>query len=116
MNYTWVLYDATCPFCISGINIFKASLDRNGCKIRPLQNKTILKILNVDNDDFPEMKVIGSDKKLYGGARAIVYLSRKIWWATPVWALSHLPLTLNILDYIYKLIADKWHCHGTCEI
>ena len=116
MNYTWVLYDATCPFCISGINIFKASLDRNGCKIRPLQNKTILKILNVDNDDFPEMKVIGSDKKLYGGARAIVYLSRKIWWTTPIWALSHLPLTLNILDYIYKSIASTWHCHGTCEI
>ena len=59
MNYTWVLYDATCPFCISGINIFKASLDKQNCKIKPLQNKHILKILNVDNDDFPEMKVIG---------------------------------------------------------
>ena len=106
MKYTWVLYDATCPFCISGINIFKSSLDKYNCKVQPLQNKHILKILNVDNDDFPEMKVIGDDRKLYGGARAIVYLSKKIWW----------PLTLNILDYIYKLIADTWHCHGTCEI
>jgi predicted DCC family thiol-disulfide oxidoreductase YuxK len=116
MNYTWVLYDATCPFCISGINIFKASLDKNNCKVQPLQNKHILKILNVDNDDFPEMKVIGDDRKLYGGARAIVYLSEKIWWAKPLWALSHIPLTLNIMDYVYKLIANTWHCHGTCEI
>ena len=116
MNYTWVLYDATCPFCISGINIFKSSLDKNNCKVQPLQNKQILKILNVDNDDFPEMKVIGEDRKLYGGARAIVYLSGKIWWAKPLWALSHLPLTLNILDYVYKLIANTWHCDGTCEI
>ena len=116
MSYTWVLYDATCPFCISGINLFKESLDKNGCKVEPLQNKNILNILNVDNDDFPEMKVIGSDRKLYGGARAIVYLSRKIWWAKPIWAFSHLPLTLNILDYVYKLIANTWHCHGTCEI
>jgi len=81
MKYTWVLYDATCPFCISGINIFKSSLDKYNCKVQPLQNKHILKILNVDNDDFPEMKVIGDDRKLYGGARAIVYLSKKIWWA-----------------------------------
>ena len=51
MIYNWVLYDATCPFCISGINIFKGSLDKNGCKTKPLQNKNILKILDV-NDDF----------------------------------------------------------------
>ena len=103
-------------FSISSIFFIFAFLDKNGCKVEPLQNKNILNILNVDNDDFPEMKVIGSDRKLYGGARAIVYLSRKIWWAKPIWAFSHLPLTLNILDYVYKLIADTWHCHGTCEI
>jgi len=42
-----------------------------------------------------------------GGAKAVVYLSQKIWWARPIWALSHLPLIMDILDYIYEQIAKK---------
>ena len=117
MNLTWVLYDASCPFCIGTINAFKATLEKRNCKIKPLQNKTVMNILGVEEgDEFPEMKVIGNNRKVYGGARGVVYISRKIWWTYPLWALSHLPLTMNILDYIYKLIAKRGHCHGTCEI
>jgi|TARA_B100000214_G_scaffold167576_1_gene120359 predicted DCC family thiol-disulfide oxidoreductase YuxK len=117
MNSTWVLYDASCLFCIAGVNAFKSTLNKRNCKIKPLQDKTVMKILNVkEGDDFPEMKVIGDDYKVYGGARAIVYICRKIWWASPVWALAHLPGTMPILDFIYKEVAKRRHCHGQCEI
>ena len=117
MNSTWVLYDASCPFCTASAHAFKESLAKRNCRIKPLQNKTIMKILDLkDNDNFPEMKVIGNNLKLYGGARAIVHVSEKIWWAKPIWALSHLPLIMDILDYIYKLVAERRHCHGVCEI
>ena len=62
------------------------------------------------------MKIIGDDKKLYGGARGIVFLSKKIWWAWPLWALAHLPVTMSILDYIYKWIAKNRHRAVICEI
>jgi len=117
MGITWILYDASCPFCISCVNSLKNTLEKRMCKIKPLQNKTIMKLLNVKEElDFPEMKVIGDDRKVYGGVKGIVYVSKKIWWTTPLWAFSHLPLTMNILDYIYKLIAKRRHCHGSCEI
>ena len=76
-----------------------------------------MKILDIKNDeDFPEMKVIGNNLKVYGGARAIIHVSEKIWWAKPIWALSHLPLVMNVLDYIYKFVAERRHCHGVCNV
>ena len=80
-------------------------------------DKTVMKILGInEGDDLPEMKIIGDDKKLYGGARGIVFLSKKIWWAWPLWALAHLPVTMSILDYIYKWIAKNRHRAVICEI
>ena len=75
-----------------------------------------MKLLNIKEGDYlPEMKVIGKDRKVYGGARGIVYLSQKIWWANPLWALSHLPPIMNILDYVYGQIAKRRYCHGVCK-
>lgn len=76
-----------------------------------------MNILGIEEGyDFPEMKVIGNDNKLYGGARAVLFLCKKIWWASPLWALAHLPLVIDSLDYIYRLIAKRRHCHGQCEV
>jgi len=117
MPTSWILYDASCLFCVSCINSLKKTLEKQNCKIKPLQNKTISKILNIKGEsDFPEMKIIGEDRKLYGGARGIIYISKNFWWTYPFWAIAHLPLTMNILDYIYKQIAKRRHCHGTCKI
>ena len=117
MNATWVLYDASCPFCVAGAYAFKTTLEKRNCQIKPLQDKTVMKILDVkEGNDFPEMKVIGNDNKVYGGSRAILYICTKIWWTWPLWALAHLPLVKESLDYIYKLIAKSRHCHGKCEV
>jgi len=117
MKAVWILYDAACPFCFSCVQLFKTTLKNNEYKIRPLQNLTVMKLLDIKKGEYlPEMKVIGRDRKVYGGAKAIVYLSKRIWWANPLWALSHLPPFMNILDYIYKQIAKKRQCNGICEV
>ena len=117
MNSTWLLYDASCPFCTSGAHMFKPTLEKRHCRIKPLQNQTVMKLLDIKEGEYlPEMKVIGKNRKVYGGAEAIVYLSRRMWWASPLWALSHLPLIMNYLDYIYREIAKKRYCNGVCGI
>jgi hypothetical protein len=94
--------------------MFKLSLEKRDCKIRPLQNKTVMKLLDIKKGDFlPEMKVIGKERKVYGGAKAAVYLSKRIWWAKPIWALAYFPPFMKIMDYIYEQIAKRRHC---CEI
>ena len=117
MSNTWIFYDGICVFCKNSVNHFEKSLEKRNCKIKPLQNKTVMKILGIrEGDSLPEMKIIGDDRKLYGGAKGIVFLSRKIWWAWPLWALAHLPLTMNILDYIYQRVAKNRHRAIVCEI
>ena len=117
MNSTWLLYDAECPFCTAGAKMFKPSLEKRNCKIRPLQNLTVMKLLDIKKGDYlPEMKVIGKERKVYGGAKAVVYLSRRIWWAKSIWALSYFPPFMRIMDYIYEQIAKRRHWDGACEI
>ena len=78
MATTWVLYDGICSFCKSSVSNFERSLEKRNCKIKPLQNETVMKILGIkEGDDLPEMKIIGDDRKVYGGARGIVFLCRK---------------------------------------
>jgi len=117
INSTWLLYDAECPFCTAGVKMFEPSLKKRDCKIRPLQNKTVMKLLDIKKGDYlPEMKVIGKERKVYGGARAVAYLSRRIWWAKPIWALSYFPPFMRMMDYIYEQIAKRRHCGGICEV
>ena len=74
MNTTWVLYDGICSFCKSSVNNFKKSLEKRNCKIKPLQNKTVMKILGIrEGDTLPEMKIIGDDRKLYGGQKELYF-------------------------------------------
>ena len=69
IDSTWLLYDAECPFCTAGEKMFEPSLRKRDCKIRPLQSKTVMRLLNIKKGDYlPEIKVIGEERKVYGGA------------------------------------------------
>ena len=60
MKPVWILYDDACPFCFSCVQLFRKTLKGNECKIRPLQNLTIMKLLDIKKGEYlPEMKVIG---------------------------------------------------------
>ena len=117
IDSTWLLYDAECPFCTAVEKIFEPSLRKRACNIRPLQIKTVMRLLNIKKGDYlPEIKVIGEERKVYGGAKAVVYLSKRIWWARPIWALSYFPPFMAIMDYVYEQIAKRRHCGGVCEV
>ena len=73
MATTWILYDGICSFCKSSVSNFEKSLEKRNCKIKPLQNETVMKILGInENDDLPEMKIIGEDRKVYGDRKSVV--------------------------------------------
>ena len=114
---TWLLYDAECSFCTTSAQMFKTTLEKRDCRIRPLQNQTIMRLLDIKEGEYlPEIKVIGEERKVYGGAKAIVFLSKKIWWARPIWALSYFPPFMKIMNYLYEKIAKRRECNGICEI
>ena len=117
IDSTWLLYDAECPFCTAGAKMFEPSLRKRDCKIRPFQSETVMRLLNIKKGDYlPEIKVIGEERKVYGGAKAVVYLSKRIWWARPIWALYYFPPFMSIMDYVYEKIEKRIHCAGVCEV
>ena len=64
-----------------------------------------------------EMRVITTEGKVYGGASAIVYLARKIWWAWPLYAAAQLPFVSHLLDAGYRWFADHRTCSsGKCSV
>jgi predicted DCC family thiol-disulfide oxidoreductase YuxK len=62
-------------------------------------------------DLLREMRVATGDGEIYGGADAIVFLARQIWWAWPLYAAAKLPGVPHILNACYRWFAD----HRTCS-
>jgi predicted DCC family thiol-disulfide oxidoreductase YuxK len=107
----WVFFDRDCSICTSLARRFRRPLELRGFGLAALQDPRVQALLALPLDDLLwEMRVATADGKIYGGAEAIVYLARQIWWAWPLYAVAKLPGVPRILDAGYRWFAD----HRTC--
>ena len=107
----WVLYDQDCPSCRSFVSHFEGVLTRRGFDLAPLQSEWVADCLN-EAVDLREMRVITAAGENFGGADALVFLARRIWWAWPIYILAQIPGVMPILRRAYAFWADRRHCHG----
>jgi predicted DCC family thiol-disulfide oxidoreductase YuxK len=64
-----------------------------------------------------EMRVLTADGRDIGGADAVIFLARQMWWGRPFAALAQLPSMHKLLDRGYRWIAAHRGCdHITCKI
>lgn len=137
----WVLYDADCSVCVRTSRRFKRVLARRGFELLPLQSRTGVSpaqpsIHHAGNEktphhaspgtdrrdacptfDLTEMRVLLADGKILGGADAVVYLARRIWWLWPLWAVSLVPGAMPLLRRGYRWFAANRYCiGGKCEV
>src|SRR5206468_12632671 len=64
-----------------------------------------------------EMRLLTADGRAIGGADAVVFLARQIWWAWPFAALAQSPAMHKLLDRGYRWIAAHRNCdHITCNL
>jgi predicted DCC family thiol-disulfide oxidoreductase YuxK len=107
----WVFFDRDCSVCTSLARRFRRPLETRGFGLAALQDPRVQALLALPPEDLlREMRVATGDGKIYGGAEAIVYLARQIWWALPLYAAAKLPGAPRILDACYGWFAD----HRTC--
>jgi predicted DCC family thiol-disulfide oxidoreductase YuxK len=110
----WVFFDRDCPVCTSLARRFRDTLESRGFRLAALQDPRAQALLNLAPADLlREMRVATSAGQIYGGAAAIVYLSRQIWWAWPLSAASHLPGAMRLLNAAYRWFADHRTCSST---
>ena len=108
----WVFFDRDCSVCTTLARRFRRVLEKRGFGLAALQDPRVQALLALPPEDLlREMRVATADGKIYGGAEAIVYLARQIWWAWPLYAAAKLPGAPRILDACYGWFAD----HRTCS-
>lgn len=114
----WVFFDRECNICTSLARRFRRPLETRGFGLAALQDPRLQVLLDLPPEDLlREMRVATVDGKIYGGAEAIVFLARQIWWALPLYAAAKLPGVPRVLDAGYRWFADHRRCaSGSCSI
>lgn len=93
----WIFYDANCAFCTATADRFRRTLARRGFRLVP-------------SGLWPELRLLTLDGHTLGGADAVLYLARRIWWAWPLWALAQLPGMRHVARRGYRRIAAHRYC------
>ena len=93
-----VFYDAKCAFCAAWARRAQRILKGRGFVFQPLPVPA------------EEMKVVTAAGETMGGAAALVYLARRVWWAWPLWAISHVPGMMGLLARCYRMAARRRNC------
>lgn len=114
----WVFFDRDCTVCTGLARRFRQPLESRGLGLAALQDPRAQALLDLPPAELlREMRVATAEGKIYGGAAAIVYLARQIRWAWPLYAASHLPGVMRLLDAGYRWFADHRTCaSGACSI
>ncbi|MGH7953290.1 MAG: DUF309 domain-containing protein [Limisphaerales bacterium] len=116
-NSGWVFYDGDCPICISAVRRFEKLLHRRDFEIATMQTPWARERLGLKPDSaLTEMFVLTPDGRRFGGADGILQITRRIWWAWPLFALSKIPGAIFLFRALYRRIAANRHClNGSCK-
>jgi predicted DCC family thiol-disulfide oxidoreductase YuxK len=114
----WIFYDGQCRYCTTAARAWLRIFGRRGFEFLPLQTPWVQRRLGLDPDAPPEeMRVLTVANEDLGGADAVIYLARQIWWTRPIAWLAGLPGMSGLLDRGYRWIARHRGCtHIKCGL
>jgi alginate O-acetyltransferase complex protein AlgI len=112
----WVCYDAECALCVRWANRFRGLLKGHGFGLIPLQSPEVRAALKIPRDELlAEMRVVTSDGHVFGGADALLYITRTI--CPPMFELARIPGIKPLLRTLYRFVARNRTCiTGACAI
>ena len=113
-----MFYDARCPLCRGWIRRLYGILVRRGLHPVPMQAAWARRTLGLaETDPLVEMKLMTRGGTVYGGADALVQITRAIWWLWPLFALAQIPGAKTLLRRAYLRLAANRPCDdGRCAI
>ena len=107
----WILYDADCGFCVGLARCFTKTFRGRGFGFLPLQTDRVQQRLGLAKDTRPEeMRVLTRSGRDLAGATAMIFLTRQIWWAWPLYSLAQIPAVTRVIDHGYRWIARHRKC------
>jgi predicted DCC family thiol-disulfide oxidoreductase YuxK len=114
----WVLYDGTCGFCSRWVPLWESTLKKRGFCIAPLQADWVSERFAVSEQELTsDFRLLLANGETLAGAEVYRYLMRRIWWATPLYVLSVLPIFRTLFDAGYRAFADnRYRISRTCRL
>ena len=113
-----VLYDGQCWFCRGQIGLLKRFDAVGRLRFRSLHDPEV-------GRDFPELSpeemmremiVVDRDGRARGGAEAVRYLSRRLPLLWPLAVPLHLPGSLPVWRWLYRVVArNRYRLAGRCD-
>lgn len=107
-----VFYDAECSLCTGWAYRFERTLAKRGFGLATLQSR-----IPAPARPLTEMRLKLTDGRELGGADALVEITRRIWWAYPLWLIAKIPGGMPLFRAGYRVLAANRHCfNGGCLI
>src|SRR6266403_111089 len=115
----WIFYDEDCGFCRNLALRLEQVFAKRGFYFELLQRQWVRDRLALTPPQaLEEMRVLTADGQVYGGADAVIFLARQLWWAAPFAALARFAFIHVLVDRSYGWVATQRTCAqklgGTC--
>jgi predicted DCC family thiol-disulfide oxidoreductase YuxK len=114
----WVLYDGGCGFCSRWVGFWAKTLRRHGFEPAALQEPWVSQKLGMPvNALLADIRLLTSTGDLISGADVYLYVTGRIWWAWPFYAIFSLPGFNRLIHVGYRWFARNRYCvSGSCKL
>jgi predicted DCC family thiol-disulfide oxidoreductase YuxK len=113
----WMFFDGECAFCMAFARRLQPTLEAHGFGVATLQDPRAQAQLDVPQSEvLVELRLLAGDGRQFGGADAIVFAARMVWWAWPLWLAAQIPGARPLLRAMYREVARRRNCsNATCD-
>lgn len=106
----WVLYDGHCGFCSRWVKSWEPTLKRYGFATGALEEPWVGEKLSMPYEELVrDIRLLMFDGQLISGADVYLFVTRRIWWAWPFYALFSLPGFNWMIHAGYRWFARNRH-------
>ncbi|MBZ5665502.1 MAG: DUF393 domain-containing protein [Acidobacteriia bacterium] len=113
-----VLYDGQCGFCSRWVQCWARTLRRHGFEIASLDEPWVAGKLQMPHEELlTDIRLLTADGQLISGADVYLYVTRRIWWAWPFYAIFSLPGFNRLIHIGYRWFArNRHHISHACKL
>ena len=113
-----VLYDGKCGFCSRWVRYWAGTLERQGFAIASLDELWVAEKINTPREELlTDIRLLTADGQLISGADVYLYVTRRIWWAWPFYAIFSLPGLNRLIHLGYRWFArNRYHISHACRL